>query len=191
MKNSNDTKQKLIDVTRQMIDTNGIDSVSMRDLGKEMNLSRGAVYVYFKNKDDLLAAIVTEDFEMQKSSVSKLIGEINDPRKLVYKILCTFYDFGINNQAHYQLMFRKQWDKEQYPNLHISAFEAFGTIYKCLEKAHEQDFTISNSPKQLTALVSAFIVGLVELNSAGHLESEKGLDDSTALINSFVDLIFV
>lgn len=54
MKNNNDTKQKLIDVTRQMIDRSGIDSVSMRDLGKEANLSRGAVYVYFKNKDDLL-----------------------------------------------------------------------------------------------------------------------------------------
>ncbi len=37
---------------------------------------------------------------------------------------------------------------------------------------------------------SAFIVGLVELNSAGHLESEKGFDDPTALINSFYDLIF-
>lgn len=39
-------------------------------------------------------------------------------------------------------------------------------------------------------MISSFIVGLVELNSAGHLESEKGLDDPTALINSFLDIIF-
>lgn len=32
---------------------------------------------------------------------------------------------------------------------------------------------------------------LVELNSTGHLEPEKGLDDPTSLIDSFVDLIFV
>jgi AcrR family transcriptional regulator len=191
MKSSNETKQKLIDVTRHMIDTNGIDSVSMRDLGKEIKLSRSAVYRHFKNKDDLLAAIVTENFETIKSCICKLIGEINDPRKLVYAILYTFYDFGIRNQEHYQLMFRKQWNKEQYPNLHISAFELYGIIEKCLEKAQEQKYTISKSPKQLTAMVSAFIVGLVELNSAGHLESEKGLDDPTDLINSFVDLIFV
>ncbi|MDP4087414.1 MAG: TetR/AcrR family transcriptional regulator, partial [Bacillota bacterium] len=82
MKNSNDTKQKLIDVTRQMIDTNGVDSVSMRDLGKEMNLSRSAVYVYFKNKEDLLAAIVTEDFETLKNRIGKLVELIDDPRKL-------------------------------------------------------------------------------------------------------------
>jgi AcrR family transcriptional regulator len=191
MKSSYDTKQKLIDVTRKMIDTNGIDSVSMRDLGKEMNLSRSAVYVYFKNKDDLLAAIVTENFETLKSRMCKLIEEINDPRKLVYEILYTFYDFGTKNQEHCQLMFRKQWDKDQYPNLHISALELFGIIYKCLEKAHEQKYTISKSPTQLTAMVSAFIFGLAELNSAGHLEPEKGFDDPTGLISSFVDLIFV
>jgi len=191
MKSSNDTKQKLIDVTRQMIDTNGIDSVSMRVLGKEMNLSRSAVYVYFKNKDDLLAALVTENFETLKSRMCKLIGEINDPRKLVYEILYTFYDFGTKNQEHCQLMFRKQWAKDQYPNLHISALELFGIIYKCLEKAHEQKYTISKSPRQLTAMVSAFIFGLAELNSAGHLEPEKGFDDPTGLISSFVDLIFV
>ncbi len=35
MESGNNTKQKLLDVTRRMIDANGIDSVSMRDLGKK------------------------------------------------------------------------------------------------------------------------------------------------------------
>ncbi|MGZ7444285.1 TetR/AcrR family transcriptional regulator [Paenibacillus sp. TH7-28] len=191
MKNNNDTKQKLIDVTRQMIDRSGIDSVSMRDLGKEANLSRGAVYVYFKNKDDLLAAVVAENFETLKSLLSKLTGKLNDPRKLVYELLYTFYDFGIKNQEHYQLMYRTQWDKNQYANIHISAFEVFGIIHKCLEKAQEENHTINKSPKQLTAMASAFIIGLFELNSTGHQEPEKELDDAAGLISSFVDLIFV
>lgn len=191
MKSSNDTKQRLIDVTRQMIDKSGVDSVSMRDLGKEMNLSRSAVYVYFKNKDDLLAAVVTENFQTLKSRICKLTGEINDPIKLVYEVLYTFYDFGINNQEHYKLMFLKQWDKEKYDDLHIAAIEVFGVFYKCFEKAYEQKYTVNKSPRQLTAIVSSFILGLVELNSTGHLEHEKGLDDPTGLIKSFIDLIFV
>ncbi|NRT86322.1 hypothetical protein [Clostridium beijerinckii] len=73
----------------------------------------------FKNKDDLLAAIVTENFDTLKNRISKLIGEINDPKKLVLKSYMHFYDFGIKNQEHYPLMFRKQWNKEQYPTLHI------------------------------------------------------------------------
>jgi AcrR family transcriptional regulator len=191
MKNSTDTKQKLINVTRQMIDMSGVDSVSMRDLGKEMNLSRSAVYVYFKNKEDLLAAIVTEDFQMLKGQIDKLTQEITDSRRLVYEVLFAFYDFGINNQEHYKLMFLRQWDKDQYDNLHIAAIEVFEIFYKCLEKPHQQKYTVNKSPKQLTGMISSFILGLVELNSNGHLEPEKGFDDPTALINSFVDLIFI
>lgn len=40
-------------------------------------------------------------------------------------------------------------------------------------------------------MASAFTYGLVELNSTGHLEPEKVLDDPTGLINSFLDLIFL
>ena len=82
MKATTDIKRKLVAVTRHMIDTNGIDSVSMRDLGKEMNLSRSAVYRHFKNKEDLLAAITTESFEIINRRIDKLMGEIDDSKEL-------------------------------------------------------------------------------------------------------------
>lgn len=43
---------------------------------------------------------------------------------------------------------------------------------------------------QSTAIMYAFIHGLVELNISEHSESEKGLDSSTYIIDSFLDLIF-
>lgn len=183
----NDTKQKLIHITRQMIDRQGIDAVSMRELGKEMNLSRSAMYRHFKNKEDLLAAVAVENFEMLTSTIRKTMESINDSRKLIYAILCTYFEFGINHQEHYRLMFRKQWDKELYPDLYHSAFEIFKLVETCLEKAEN----IRKSPTESTAIMYAFIHGLVELNSAQHTESEKGLDHPTHLLDSFLDLIFI
>jgi len=66
----------------------------------------------------------------------------------LYAILLAYYDFGINNQEHYQLMFRNQWDKKCILSLLIVFFS--------------------------TAIMYAFIHGLVELNISGHSESEKG-----------------
>ncbi|MDQ0061648.1 TetR/AcrR family transcriptional regulator [Paenibacillus harenae] len=183
----NDTKQKLIQITRQMIDDQGIDAISMRELGKEMNLSRSAMYRHFKNKEDLLAAIVAENFEMLTGNISKIIESVNDPRKLLYAILYTYFDYGVKNQEHYRLMFRKHWDKELYPDLHYSAFGIFKLVERCLEKAGN----IRKSPTQSTAIMYAFIHGLVELHSAQHSESEKGLDNPIHLIDSFLDLIFI
>ena len=186
---NNDTKRKLLDVTRHMIDTNGVDSVSMRDLGKEMNLSRSAVYRHFKNKEDLLAAITTENFKMVNMRINKLVGEIDNPKELIYAVLYTYYDFGVSNPEHYQLMSRKQWSKEDYPDLHVSAFKLYEVIGGCLHKVQEQTNTLSNSPQQLTAMTGAFIHGLVELSNTGHLEANKGLDDPARLIHSYLDVI--
>ncbi|GIP26995.1 TetR family transcriptional regulator [Paenibacillus sp. J23TS9] len=187
MKNNSDTKQKLIQVTREMIDQQGIDAINMRDLGKKINLSRGALYRHFKNKDDLLATIATENFVLLNRNIQLLSDKIYEPRPLLYAILLAYYDFGINNQEHYQLMFRKQWDKEMYPELVTSAFFMFTSVEKCLEKAGN----IRKSSNQSTAMMYAFIHGLVELNISEHSESEKGLDSPIQLIDSFLDLIFM
>lgn len=187
MKNNNDTKQKLIQVTREIIDQQGIDAINMRDLGQKINLSRSALYRHFKNKDDLLAAIVAENFELLNSSIRQLSDNTNEPRSFLNAILLAYYDFGINNPEHYQLMFRKQWDKEMYPEIAQSAFVMFTVVEKCLEKAGN----IRKSSNQSTAIMYAFIHGLVELNISEHSESEKGLDSPTHLIDSFLDLIFM
>lgn len=191
MNTNNDTKRKLIDVTRHMIDTNGIDSVSMRDLGKEMNLSRSAVYRHFKSKEDLLAAITAENFEVLNRRIDKLMGEIDDPKELIYAVLYTHYDYGISNPEHYRLMSQKQWNKEEYPDLHSSAFKLYELIERCLQKAQERTHTFSKSSRHLTAMIGAFIHGLIELSFAGHLEAEKGFDDPSGLIKSFLDIILV
>ncbi|AOZ92938.1 TetR/AcrR family transcriptional regulator [Paenibacillus crassostreae] len=187
MKNNNDTKQKLIYTTREMIELQGIDALNMRDLGKKMNLSRSAVYRHFKGKEDLLAVIVGENFKLLNNNMRELIGNINDPRRLMNAILCTYYDYGITNKEYYKLMFQKQWDKELYPDLYNSAFIIFEVVENCLEKAGN----IRKSPNQSTAIMFAFIHGLVELNAAEHSEAEKGLDNPINLIQSFLDLIFI
>ncbi|HEX2946723.1 MAG TPA: TetR/AcrR family transcriptional regulator [Clostridia bacterium] len=187
----NDTKQKLMDVTRQMIDNGGIDSVSMRELGKKMQLSRSAVYRHFKNKEDLLAAIVVANFMELENIISNSIKDINDPIKLLENILIRYYDFGLQNRDHYRLMFGHGWDKEQYPEVYAAAFKTFDTSSAILAKAQEKKCIVDKPTKELAAMVYAFIHGLVELRFAGHDEPEKGLNDPHSLISSFLSIIRV
>jgi AcrR family transcriptional regulator len=187
MKTNNDTKQRLIQVTREIIDQQGIEAINMRDLGSKINLSRTAMYRHFKNKDDLLAVIVAENFEMLNTRINGLSEQIAEPRQLMCAVLLAYYDFGINNREHYHLMFRKQWDKEMYPELVHSAFYIFAFVEKCLEKSGN----IRKPANQSTAIMYAFIHGLVELNMSEHSEAEKGLDSPNGLINAFLDLLFM
>jgi AcrR family transcriptional regulator len=186
-----DTKQKLVNVTRQMIDNGGIDSVSMREIGKKMQLSRSATYRHFNNKEDLFAAIVVENFEMLRNNICSLIKDMSEPTIIIKRILIFYYEFGVNNHDHYRLMFGKEWNKELYPDVYTAAFTTFETMETFFAQAQNQNCIINKATKELTAMVYAFIHGLIELKFAGHNESEKGLDDPQVLISSLLDIIKV
>ena len=55
-----DTKQKLIDTTVELIKKYGADSITVRNVCEEAGLSIGTFYHHFKNKDDLLMYFVRE-----------------------------------------------------------------------------------------------------------------------------------
>jgi len=191
MKSTNDTKQKLIDTTKQIIDTGGIHSVSMREIGSKIQLSRSATYRHFKNKEDLLAAIVLENFKMLKKGICDLINETDDSILNLEAILKYYYDFGVRHPEYYRLMFGDEFRKEQYTDIHTTAFEIFEIVSDSIAKAQRQNNVTGKPSKELAAIAYAFIHGLVELNLAGHYESEKGLDAPYNLIHSFLDMLRV
>ncbi len=55
-----DAKQKLIDTTVELIKKYGADSITVRNVCEEAELSIGTFYHHFKNKDDLLMHFVRE-----------------------------------------------------------------------------------------------------------------------------------
>ncbi|MEV0273172.1 TetR/AcrR family transcriptional regulator [Hamadaea sp. NPDC050747] len=53
-------RQQIIDAARACFTRNGFHATTMQDVIKEAGLSVGAVYRYFKSKEELIAAIVGE-----------------------------------------------------------------------------------------------------------------------------------
>lgn len=188
MVNTGGTRRRLIDVSRRMIDADGVDAVSMRELGTAMGLSRSAVYRHFDNKDDLLAAIATEDFTWLTDALTALQHESTEPRQLVRKVLGAFYDFAVDHHERFGLMFIRRWEPQGYEALHTAARELFAVVYRTMEQACGLP-PRGRSPRQLTAMSAAFVTGLAELNRAGHLAPEKGFDDPSGLIDAFFDAI--
>lgn len=53
-------RQQILDAAWECFARNGFHSTSMQDIFKEADLSAGAVYRYFKSKDEIIAAIAQE-----------------------------------------------------------------------------------------------------------------------------------
>ena len=55
-----ETKQKIYDAAKVLMDKHGYDAVSIDDIVREAGVARGSFYVYFLSKEDLLVYLVFE-----------------------------------------------------------------------------------------------------------------------------------
>lgn len=65
----NAKRRQIIEGARAIFLTRGFDAASMMDIAKEAGVSKGTLYVYFKDKDELFSAIVQGECAMQQKGV--------------------------------------------------------------------------------------------------------------------------
>jgi AcrR family transcriptional regulator len=186
---TSETRNILLNATRKLIDKEGIDSISMRTVGSLAGLSRTAMYRHFENKESLLAAIVVENFITLGDLIKNLKSDTKNARQLLFDLFIEYYNFGINNPDHYQLMFNTYWDEKKYPELRQAALGIFEKVAYLVSRAIQTRSSDPGIPLEKTAILYAFIHGLVELHLAGHNEISKGLNDITSLVNHMMDAI--
>ena len=184
-----DTRTKLLQATRAIIDEEGLEAVTLRAVGARSGLSRGAAYRHFDDKEGLLAAIATEDIEILLCGFRELSGSAMDPRQAVRASLLNLYSFGLGSSVHYQLMFSTPWNPERFPELHRNGKKLFDLALELISKFMESEGLPASRAFHRTSIMYAFIHGLIELHLAGHVEKVKGLDDAEKLIEEFLTLL--
>jgi AcrR family transcriptional regulator len=76
--------RSLLEATRKIIATEGFDAITMERVAGEAGITKGAIYLYFRDKDQMIMAALEE-------IASKMVQEIDsalDPRALPWERLC-------------------------------------------------------------------------------------------------------
>jgi AcrR family transcriptional regulator len=102
----------IIEKTLDIVFEKGFAGVKMADLAKRVGLSVSTLYVYFKNKQDLILSIAIEIIERQSKKSAQEIRE-DLSYKLKLKTLWVFWiDFSINNSK--EMSFLEQLKQSPY-----------------------------------------------------------------------------
>jgi AcrR family transcriptional regulator len=86
-------REQILDGALSVFMQMGFDAASMNDITREAGVSKGTLYVYFKNKEDLFAAII----ERQKLRVFSQLQEILEKGMPVRQ---TLHDYGVLFATH-------------------------------------------------------------------------------------------
>ncbi len=77
---------ELLDAALDEFIANGFDSARVEDIARRAGLSKGAVYLYFKSKEELLRALIEREVSPVLARVGEMARNAEDPRTTLHLI---------------------------------------------------------------------------------------------------------
>jgi AcrR family transcriptional regulator len=97
-------RQQILETARAMFATQGYEAVTMRKIAEAIEYSPTAIYLYFKDKEELINQLCQTDFRTLAHEF-QTIALITDPVERLRKTGLSYVEFGLSHPNHYRLMF--------------------------------------------------------------------------------------
>jgi AcrR family transcriptional regulator len=112
---------EILDAARELFVAEGYENVSMRKIAERIEYSPTTIYLYFKDKSELLQEICEASFEKLGDEIVKSQELGGTPLEILRRGMMAYIDFGLNNPHHYDVVFISP--KEKYFNSDGYTFE--------------------------------------------------------------------
>lgn len=157
-------------ILREAIDIvsrEGADRITMRSLAEKLGYSVATIYIYFRNKDELLNKIALYGFDRLANALEPAM-RIEDAREAVVDAGRRYVQFGIAQPALYRLMFQDIAPQFE-PAERAHALRSWEMCRELYERAIEQGrFRPCNAVLE-ASIGWAWSHGYVQLVNAGRL----------------------
>ena len=98
-------RQEIMDAASELFVRDGYENVSMRRIADKIEYSPTTIYIYFKDKAELLDQVCQETFQRLVQKLGKIMDQSGDPVEQLKKGLLAYIEFGIANPHHYRATF--------------------------------------------------------------------------------------
>jgi len=168
----------LLDEALATIRADGIDGLTLREIGARLGVSRTALYRHFADKRALLAAVATEGFRMLRQQLIAAWEDGGRGRAAFEAMGVAYVRFAAANPAHYRVMFGGFVDPNACdPELAAEAAGAFRALVDALA-ALQRDAAVRGDDTMLMArYVWAVVHGVAMLGIDGQLREPGATEE--------------
>ncbi len=177
-------RRRILDSARTLMDGRGIDRVTMAELTAASGVQPSTMYQYFANKDDIIWALVAEEFGRgAKKTTQKLEAAPNALAEITALLdsLCdelSNHPSNVRFMAQFDAMYARDWPAERLLAVESQfAPEGFGFFTKLVRKGIADGSLRADLDPDLTmhAVLNAMIGAQRRLASLGtKVEAEYG-----------------
>lgn len=178
-------RRSLLDASLALIEAEGLEGFSMREVARRAGVSHQAPYHHFPDREAILAALVAEGFQRLRDVSFAALEGVSESAKRFTALGRAYLDFALNNPAHFKLMFRSELVRE---DKHDEARECAQGAFDVLVSVAAEVAKRSGHSDHLVVLTGwSTVHGLATLMLEGKLD--KALPKRTERIRAAHEVI--
>lgn len=171
-----DFRERLCEAATKLFDARGREGFTMRELAAQLGISAMTPYRYFKDKDEILAAVRARAFNRFSEALENAFRSEGPAAARASAVYGAYVGFAFGEPAAYRLMFDlSQPDEALYPELVAANARARKTMTQYIRALVDEGVLVGD-PDLMGHVFWATLHGAVVLKLAGKLSEEYDFD---------------
>ena len=126
----------ILSAARKMFFEKGFKNVTVDNIAKKAELSKGSIYLYFNSKEEIYTHILLSDIEKFNKKSSHLFLQDKSAAELIHELACIYVDFFLSDRELFRIMMNfmlhiQDMKLEESVNQHL--IEATNNTVKIIE----------------------------------------------------------
>ncbi|MEU1664814.1 TetR/AcrR family transcriptional regulator [Streptomyces sparsogenes] len=178
-------RSRLIEVGVDLVTSEGMQSLSLREIARRAGVSHGAPRRYFPTHLDLLSAIARQGFGALAAEVAEAVGDGRaGPRDQLMALGRVYLEFALGNRGMFELMFRHDLLESDRLGLRDTSLPLFEVLVDLVARARP---AADAEARVVAGALWANLHGVAQLWGWGSLQLAVGTDDVEPLLRAALE----
>ncbi len=159
IRESNKTKEKIIDAARKLFSEKGFDGVSMEDIAQASGVRKSLIYYYFPSKEILFEEIWINVIDELERDVFSEVDNESSISRAIKRLIKKYVEFAMNKEEISKLIARERLNVLESENSLNSAKNRYEKLLqrveKIFEKGKNENVLNDIEPSTATELISS------------------------------------
>ncbi|MCW5911790.1 MAG: TetR/AcrR family transcriptional regulator [Cyclobacteriaceae bacterium] len=166
-----DLKREILDAAKVLFAEKGLEATSIRAIAEKIEYSPATIYLYYKDKNEIVHALHREGFKLLVDYF-QVLNHISHPFERLKGMGRAYIQFALQNPDTYKLLFNMEEPLEHVANCFEEWDEgdrAFDILLQTVKECQSIGYFPGFATEQMSFMIWSMMHGLCMLRITGHL----------------------
>ncbi|MCH7396758.1 TetR/AcrR family transcriptional regulator [Belliella sp. DSM 107340] len=193
-KEKEELKALILGSAKKLFAEKGIEETTIRSIAKEIDYSVGTVYVYYKDKTEILHDLHQQGFT-QLGSEMRALFYVSDPMERLKALGRIYMKFALENTQMYDLMFNMkapmEFIKANEENHWKEGNDTFGALRKTVKECIDHGYFKGHQLEPLSFVIWGSVHGMCSLYIRERVKAATGQEPDELMNSAYEDLMLM